>query len=237
MKKINTFIVSFFLFMLATSTSYAAAGNNTTTCQPIYGGGQTCVQSGNVSINKRVTHPKTGVLVDTLTINDDKFGPESTVTFQLDVTNNGGTKIGKVQVKDIFPQNINFVSGIGNFNSNSKILSFDVNDLNPNETRTFTIVGKVVPANQLPVDRGIACVINQATAKDVNASMESKDTAQLCIQKELPAPTETKGGLKVFPPEQTLQATPPTGPEMLPLLAMLPTGLIGALLRRKALGK
>lgn len=195
------------------------------------------MQAGNVAINKMFTHPKTNSLVDNIGFNDDKFAPESVLTFQIALTNTGGSRINRIQVKDIFPQFVDFASGVGNFDSNSKVLSFDVNDLNPNETRTFNIVAKIVPANALPVDRGIVCVVNQATAKDAADSGEpSRDTAQLCIQKELPVPTipvETKGGIKVFPPQKVLQ-TPPTGPEMLPLFALIPTGLLGAFLRKKA---
>lgn len=210
-------------------------------CQPIYGGGQTCVQTGNVSIDKKLTHPKTNALVDNIGVNDDKFGPESTVTFQIAVTNTGSAKISRVQVRDIFPQFVDFAAGVGNFDGGSKVLSFDVNDLNPNETRTFNIVGKVAKAENLPVNQGIVCVVNQATAKDVtNTGNPSMDNAQLCIQKDLPVTqtivTETKGGLKVFPPQKTF-TTPATGPEMLPLIGLIPTGILGAFLRKRALVK
>lgn len=227
------------LLSIPTFSAYADVS-----CQPIYGGGQTCVQTGNVSVDKKLTHPKTNSLVDNIGVNDDKFGPESVVTFQIAVTNTGSGKISRVQVRDIFPQHVDFAAGVGNFDGGSKVLSFDVNDLNPAETRTFNIVGKVAKAENLPVNQGIVCVVNQATAKDsTNTGNPSVDNAQLCIQKDLPAVTtqpatvvETKGGLKVFPPQKTF-TTPATGPEMLPLLALLPTGLLGAFLRKKSLIK
>lgn len=204
-------------------------------CQPIYGGGQSCVQSGNVSVNKRVVDPVTNNLVDNLGINDNKFGPEGVVTFQISVTNTGNSQIGTVQIRDIFPQYVDFVSGMGNFDSNSRVLAFDITNLNAGETRSFNIIGKVVKSENLPVDKGIVCVINQATAKDASASNQSQDNAQMCIQKSLvtTVPTETKGGLKVFPPQKVLTA-PATGPEMLPLIALLPTGAFGMFLRKKA---
>lgn len=238
MKKLLSLIIVI-IGLVISATSANAAG--TVTCQPIYGGGQTCVQAGNVVVDKKLTHPKTSALVDNIGVNDDKFAPESVVTFQIAVTNTGGSKIDKVQVKDIFPSSIDFAAGVGNFDTGTKTLSFDVNDLNPNETRTFNIVGKVVPASSLPVDRGIVCVVNQATASNAaDAGEPSRDTAQLCIEKALPVPTvvvsETKGGLKVFPPQKTF-TTPATGPEMLPLFALIPTGALGAFLRRKAIVK
>lgn len=230
------------LFGFAISTilllSSVKAEASTVSCQPIYGGGQSCVQAGNVSVNKRVVDPN-GNLVDNLGINDNKFGPESIVTFQIAVTNTGNTQIATVQVRDIFPQYIDFSSGAGNYDSTSKTLSFDINNLNPSETRTFNLVAKVVKAENLPVDKGIVCVVNQATAKDVSSSEASQDNTQVCIQKQLiqpgvtVVPSETKGGLKVFPPQKVL-TSPATGPEMLPLIALIPTGALGAFLRKKA---
>lgn len=209
-------------------------------CQPIYGGGQTCVQTGNLVVNKKVIDPKTGNLVDNLGVNDNKFGPEGVVTFQIAVTNTGNGKINRIQVKDIFPQFVDFAAGAGNFDGGSKVLSFDVNDLNPNETRTFNIVGKVTKAENLPGDRSTVCVVNQAIGT-TNDGQTSQDNVQMCIEKNAqvtPTTTvvETKGGLKVFPPQKTF-TTPSTGPEALPLIALLPTGALGAFLRRKAFGK
>ena len=213
-----------------------------TNCQPIYGGGQTCVTSGNVSVNKRVVDPVTGALVDNLGINDNKFGPESIVTFQIAVTNTGNTTINNVQVKDIFPQYVDFAAGVGNYDANARILSFDLSNVNPGETRTNNIVGKIVRSDQLPVDRGIVCIVNQATAKDaVDSGNPSQDNVQLCIQKGAQAQSqlgatvvETKGGLKVFPPQKVFSA-PATGPEALPLMALVPTSVLGFFLRKKAL--
>lgn len=228
-------LFTIFLFTLSLteglSTMSVAAG---VVCQPIYGGGETCVQTGNILINKTVANPKTGAFVDNLSVNDDKFPQDQTVTFQLTVTNTGGAALSTVNVKDVFPQFVNFVAGPGNFDPNSKTLTFSLNNLNPRESRTFTLTAVVVNANELPADRGIVCVVNQAQASS-NGQLSS-DNAQFCIQKQVLAaqvPPVTKGGLKVFPP-QPVTAAPPTGPEMLPLIGLLPTGIFGFFLRKKA---
>lgn len=203
-------------------------------CQPIYGGGQTCVQAGNVAINKMVLNPKTNIFVNNLGVNDPKFAADQNITFQLIITNNGDSKLSKITVKDIFPQFVNFVSGPGSFDNNAKTLSFDVNDLNSKESKDFKIVGKVVPINQLSINN-TACIVNQATA--TSNGQTSQDNAQFCIEKkvqEQAAPTTTKGGLTIYPPTQVI-TTPPTGPEALPLLALLPTGIAGFILRKKSL--
>lgn len=229
MKKALPFSLLFSAFFLLGALPAAAD----VICQPIYGGGETCVQKGNILINKTVANPKTGTFVDNLSINDDKFLQDQTVTFQLAVTNTGGTTLSTVNVKDVFPQFVNFVAGPGNFDPNSKTLTFALNNLNPNESRTFTLTAVIVNANELPADRGIVCVVNQAQASS-NGQLSS-DNAQFCIQKQVLAaqvPT-TKGGLKVFAP-QPVTTTPATGPEMLPLIGLIPTGLIGFFLRKKA---
>lgn len=227
------FLFSFGLFAIyyLLFTMSAAAD---VVCQPIYGGGQTCVQTGNILINKTVANPKTGAFVDNLSINDDKFLQDQTVTFQLAITNTGGATLSTVNIKDIFPKEVNFVAGPGNFDPNSKTLTFQTQNLNPNESRTFTLTAVIVNASELPADRGIVCVVNQAQAS--SNSMISSDNAQFCIQKQVLAaqvPPVTKGGLKVFPP-QPVTAAPPTGPEMLPLIGLIPTGIFGFFLRKKA---
>ena len=151
------------------------------------------------------------------------------MTFNITVANTGSSTINKVTVKDTLPQFVSFTSGPGSFDSNTKVLTFDVNDLKAGETKTFTIVAKITDAGQLPADQGITCVVNQALATAENGQ-QSSDNSQFCIQK--PVLGETKGGLKVFP-APAVTTTPSTGPEMLPLIGLIPTGLFGFLLRRK----
>lgn len=206
-------------------------------CQPIYGGGQACVSTGNIVIDKKVLNPQTQLgFVDSLGINDPKYQPGDTINFQINLTNTGNTEIKRIDVKDVFPQFVTFTSGPGNFDANTKTLSFEVNNLKPNETRSFEVVGKVVSADQLPIDQGAVCVVIQAMASTTDSGM-SQDNAQFCIQKEvLGAQTPfSKAGLVVFAPQVT--QTPATGPESLALFSLLPTGIIGWYLRKYALKK
>lgn len=196
-------------------------------CQPIYGGGQNCITVGRVIINKTVQNPQTNQFVDNLNVNDPKFSPNQTVTFQISLTNTGSTIVPQIVVKDIFPNFVNFVSGPGNFDNNTKTLTFITYNLNPNETRNFTLQGKVVDNNQLPSDM-VTCVVNQSTLTATDSS-QAQDNSQFCIQKQQ---TTTKGGLPIVPPT-TVTTTPATGPELLPLIGMIPTGIAGFLLRRK----
>ncbi len=226
MNKVLIYVAFLFSLFLFSATAFADV-----TCQPIYGGGQNCITVGKVAINKTVQNPKTGEFVDNLGINDPKFSPNQTVNFQISITNTGSTVVPQIVVRDIFPKFTSFSSGPGNFDNNTNTLTFIANNLNPNETRNFAIQGKIVDANQIPTD--VNCdPINQAilTATD---SSQAHDEARFCIQK---AQVTTKGGLPILPPAP-VTTTPPTGPEMIPLIGLLPAGLSGWFLRRKSGGK
>ncbi|OGH23342.1 MAG: hypothetical protein A2958_00250 [Candidatus Levybacteria bacterium RIFCSPLOWO2_01_FULL_38_13] len=222
---LSIFAIAFFALFAVSQKALAD-----TVCQPIYGGGQTCVQVGNILVNKTVKNPQTGAFVDNLNINDPKLLPLSTVTFQITVTNTGSGNLSKITVKDTLPSFVTFVSGPGSFDRNTKVLTFEVSNLGAGQSQTFTLEAKTVEENKLPQDQGIVCVVNQVLA--TSDSNQSSDNSQFCIEKPVVAPV-TKGGLKVFP-APTVVTTPPTGPEMLSLIGLIPAGGLGFLLRRKA---
>jgi uncharacterized repeat protein (TIGR01451 family) len=204
-----------------------------TSCQPIYGGGQTCVTTGNISINKTVMNPQNGSMVDNLSINDPHYQPGSVTTFQIAVTNTGNSNISRINVKDVFPQYITFSSGPGSFDNSSKTLTFEVDNLAVNETRNFTILAKVVDGTLIPINQGASvCIINQATATNIdNNAQAAQDNAQFCIEK-----TTATIGFPAFP-STTVTVTPSTGPESLALFALIPTGITGLFLRKKSIKK
>lgn len=251
-QKMNQIKKCTFAVAIATAVTLFAAQTVSaqTTCQPIYGGGQSCVQAGNISINKMVAKPDTEIFVDSLGMGDP-FGPGKDVKFKLTVTNTGGSTLSRVTVRDIFPKFVTFVAGAGNFDTNTQTLTYTIGDLKAGESRSEAITGRIVPADQLPGDQMATCVVNQAIAAP-DSQPASQDNAQLCIKKDLvtqpgqPAqpgkgglvtqpgqPITTKGGQPVFAP-QPVTTTPATGPEMLPLLGLIPSALAGFFLRRKA---
>ena len=208
-----------------------------TICQPIYGGGQTCVTSGTILIEKKVSTPtNAGMFVDNLGVNDAKFAPDQSINFLISITNTGGSPISKVTVRDYFPAEVTFVAGAGSYDAKTKTLSFDLTNVAAGETRTFIVTTKAVGADQLPANKTIVCdIVNKAVAI-VDGQVE--DTARFCIQKPAvvtTTPGTTKGGLKIFPPAQ-VTTTPPTGPEALALFGLVPTGMLGYFLRKKAQG-
>lgn len=219
--------IFYLLFFVAVPISFAAIS-----CQPIYGGGQTCVSVGGITVDKTVINPQTRKMVDSLGINDPKFSANSIVTFQIALTNATDSLITHIDVKDMFPQFVNFNTGTGTFDPNNKTLTFGVDNLAANEKRVFTLVGKVVDINQLPAAQSITCVVNQVSAT-ANQGATSQDNSQFCIQKKPPTPQVTKGGFPVLSPVP-ITTTPSTGPETLILFSLIPTSAIGLFLIKKA---
>lgn len=212
-------LVICYLLLVAAPKAQADAS-----CQPIYGGGQSCFSTQDITLDSKILNPKTNKMVDNLSINDAKYMPGFIITFQISITNNTKGTIGKIYLQNIFPQFINFISGPGNFDINTQILSFDVDYLKPLETRIINIFGKVVDVNQLSFfSDNVICLINQVTAV-VPDPAAGQDNNQFCIEK-------AKGGFPVFPPAP-ITTTPATGPESLALFALIPTGIAGWFLRK-----
>jgi len=242
MKKL-TITASVFATGLFLATAISHAQTYSSNCQPIYGGGETCIQIGKVLIDKKVLHPTTNTtkggntnqFVDNLGINDPKYAPEQMVTFTLTITNTGNSAVTNVKVEDTLPQYVTKITGKGTFDSNTRIYAETIDKLEANESKTITLMATVVSASQLPAEQGITCVVNQVRATAGNST--SEDNAQFCIEKTVltakDVPFETKGGLKVYPPVTSKQ-TPPTGPEMWALVGLIPSGLAGFALRKKA---
>jgi uncharacterized repeat protein (TIGR01451 family) len=193
-------------------------------CTQIYGGGQTCT-SYSFSLQKFVQVPGQSNFVNNLSINDPKYNLSQTVNFEIVVTNTGSNYISSVTIVDTFPQFVSFVSGPGSFNNSNNTLTFVVNNLNAGQSQTFNLSGKVASSG---VPQGITCVVNQAAGTDNNGDTNTA-SSQLCITNVVnPTPTP------VLLPVAQIKTTPPTGPEMLPLLALIPGALSGLYLRKKS---
>jgi uncharacterized repeat protein (TIGR01451 family) len=229
MKKNIVLFLTALSFLLLAKNTFAS-----TSCQPIYGGGQSCTQTGNIVLNKTVLNPSTGLYVDGLNINDPKYNPGQTVTFQITIRNTENKTLSNVEVKDVLPQYVSFVSGPGNFDANTNTLTFNVGNFPANEARTYTIQGKVADASSFSFANGSTCVVNQSIMTASNGQ-SAQDNAQFCIQLSTPTTTVvlTKSGLPVVTAAPVI-TTPSTGPEALPLLALIPTGIAGFILRRKS---
>lgn len=232
MKKLALIIGFLLVAAFAAKSSYASSYGSEE-CQPIYGGGETCASASKFILDKKVLNPvktKGGVesYVDNLFIKDSKYTSGQNIKFQLVVTNTGDSAISELALSDILPSYVDFVSGPGTYDANARTLNSKILNLNANESRKYIVEVKVKNADSLPSDQGTVCVVNQAIVNSGND--ESRDNSQFCIEK--PA-TTTKGGLPVLPAPNMTQ-TPATGPEMIPLLGLIPAALGGLFLRRRS---
>lgn len=224
------------LAILITLAAFVPAADASESCQQIYGGGETCTNP-QISINKLVKRPDNSDFVDNLGINEAKYKANQNVAFRITVTNIGNKDLTNVQVKDVLPDFVTFVSGNGDFNTDDKTLSFTIDSLKTGKSKSFDVVVKVVSNDTLPNDQGIVCVTNhtEATAEDQNVD----DNAQFCIEKPTlgiaTVPTTTKGGLPILPP-QAVKTTPSTGPEAIALISLIPGALAGIALHRVPYG-
>ena len=159
-------------------------------CTTQYGGSQygTACPPTDLTINKEVKNPVTGVFVENLGTTDATFGPGSEVLYRLTIKNSSGETFANVNVKDTFPSYITFVGGPGAYDKGSNTLTFTLKDMIAGETRTQEILTKVSDKSAFPAGRTFVCVVNSAEASALNR--KDDDAAQACIQVEISgAPT------------------------------------------------
>lgn len=222
-------LLSTVVLLFAANTAFA--GNGSSSCEIQYGGGQICPENINFSIDKKVALDKKGgtEFVDNLTINDARFNPNDTVTFQIVVKNTGTKRIENIDVTDTLPTFLNFVAGPGKYDPSTRQFTLRISKLDSGEEFKFTLTAQFATEANLPANQGVTCVVNEARAS-LNGQTAT-DTAQVCVSKSVviksvPSP-------KVFG-TVPMKQTPPTGPEAA-LAAILPvTGLLGLYLRKKS---
>ena len=214
---------------LATAGSSIAAGDyyGTSNCQVIYGGGEVCNNEVDFTINKMVGVPSKSDFAENLNVNDSNYTADATIPFKIIVTNTGKNKINHIKVTDTLPSYLTYVSGGGTWDQNARTITFDLNGLEAGKSQQYIINTKVVSENQLPKDKASLCVINQVNAIEDNGA-KAQDSSQVCITKVV----VPQKNVPVYP-SVPVKTVPNTGPEMLPLLGLIPAGLAGLVLRKK----
>lgn len=220
MKKVAQ--ISLFLSLFLFSSKAFASGE----CTPLYGGGYTCPKSSEIIIDKQIKNPTNDLFVDNLTQFDPKFAPSADVTFRIFVRNTGDQTFDRVEIKDILPDYLSFVSGPGNFNASegkNGTLTFTLYNLAGGESREYWVWGRVFASQDIPKD--LICKLQNRAQARTTGDRFNEDIAEYCIEKTAGV---TKGGLSVT-------EVPKTGPEAILSFIGL-SSLLGAgvYLRRKA---
>jgi len=143
-------------------------------CETQYGGGQVCVKTGELQVNKKVWDPQNKVFVDNLGITSYKFTADEQVFFQIEIKNIGDNTFSKVNVKDTLPNYLELPSGQ---------LDFEIENLEPGESEKREIKAKVVSLERLPSDKTLICEVN--TVEAWADEEKDKDTTQVCIEKRV----------------------------------------------------
>ena len=228
MRKIVSLFLSLFAVALLANTAFSAGQESN--CQIVYGGGEVCPEKKvKFTINKLVQKSGKGAeFVENLTISDPRFAPAQNVNFKIVVENTGDTDITNLNVVDTFPEFLSFVAGVGNTNVGAKQINFVIGTLKKGERTEFVLTAKTADADKLPLNQAVTCVTNNVKATAPDAA-QAEDNAQLCIEK----PVLGEKAPKILE-KPTIKELPPTGPELAMLTALIPTGLFGIYLRRKA---
>ncbi|MCL4398021.1 DUF11 domain-containing protein [Patescibacteria group bacterium] len=221
MKKIIILYLLVFLVALISRPIFASVS-----CTTQYGGGQTCVSTGELLVNKKVFDPVSQTFVDNLGRTDHVFAIGEEVTFSIEVKNVGDAPVNDITVTDTLP---NFLTWTG-----GDPLVSTISSLGAGESVTKTIRTKVVST----FGSGVVCANNLASVEATITSTSTAtapvsdpqtDTAQLCVNLPTAAPT-------VVTPTPTPPVTPPTGPSDWLLLLSSPAWLGGIGFYLKKLG-
>ncbi len=201
---LNLIVLTLSLFVALTTTQVLAAETNG--CQPVFGGGSSCVTNKKFTLDKKIKN-LSGAYVDSLGINDDKFGPGSEVVFRILVVNTTNNALKNLTLTDILPSQLSFVSSDngGKFDTQNRSVTVNIASMDKAEQKLITIKAKTPAADKL--GDAPLCLVNQAfgaVGRD-----KADDNSKFCVSKQgsqgpvQPTPTQpssnqgqksTKGG-------------------------------------------
>src|SRR3989338_11633628 len=159
---------------------------------PVYGGGVIAPKEGEVIIDKMVRNPARGSFVDHLGPTDPKYRTTDIVYFQIKVQNPSGETLDVIVVTDSLPDFVDFMTGPGNFDSETRKMTYKVEGLEPGDTRTFELKARVSHQATLPEEKNVICPVNLVEAVFGNKS--DSDESQFCIEKEMEVPQVPEAG-------------------------------------------
>lgn len=216
------FFLSTLLFFTVATSTFASG---TSSCEPVYGGGEVCKNNVQFTINKLVATPtKGGSYVENLTANDNRYQAGSTINFKIVIKNTGNSPILNLNVEDEFPQYLTFLSGVGNTNKGATSINFVIGRIEAGKSVEYVISTKAADSSALPTT--VNCVVNKVSADSPDGAQAS-DQAQVCIEKLAEKPQAQ------VMEKPTVNTIPATGPETDILLGLLGTGSLGFFIRKK----
>lgn len=216
MRNVLVYASLVFLFLIAVvSTAYGSYGQ--------YG---EPTPSKAILIDKLVAKPSgekgggnSQDYVDNLAPADPRFAADQHVFFKLVVKNTSEIELTDVVVTDSVPDFLVPVAHPGNYDSDSREITFNAGDFAIDEEKTYILEMKFVGESDLPDDHSITCVVNEAKAEADDVSDD--DTSQVCVEKQVEN-EETTSEIT------TIETIPSTGPEFMGLIVAAEITLLGA---------
>lgn len=144
-------------------------------CTNQYGATVECPPN-RIVVNKTVKHPTSGVFLENLTSRDTAYAPDAEVEYDIAVTNTSNETFPTVTVIDVFPEEVEFVSGPGRYEAAARKLTYELSDLKPGATVHNRIVVKIGKTVAIPDCE----VVNTVTATGPGGQSD-QDTATLCV--------------------------------------------------------
>lgn len=165
------FLVLSSLFLVA-----PAFADDGATCTNQYGSSVECPPNRLV-VNKKVRYPtNTNLFVENVTSKDPAFAPGDEVEYDIAVTNTSTVNYATVTVIDIFPEELEFVSGPGTYETSTRKLTYEISDLKAGATAHNRLLVRVRKSVAVP-----DCdVVNTVTATGPGGQSD-QDTANLCV--------------------------------------------------------
>lgn len=184
----------------------------------------------DVTIDKTVRNPITGVFVENLLSGDATYSPGSEVTYKLKIVNSSNQSFDEVKIEDILPDKVTTAS-VASYDKNkvknetfaNSRLKFQLaNRFEGNTTVEIDVHATVKDSNAFAASKSIYCGNTdglQNTAQVRASDRFDEDSASICVQSNvLGVTTLPKAGLT----------------DLLPLVPFIGTGLTGiTLLFRK----
>lgn len=138
-------------------------------------------ESNKVSIDKKIYYPANNIFVDDLTSDQTLFLTDQEVKFRIEVKNTGDKQFTDLNITSKLPEKLIYVSGPGSFDTDAHTLSFNLDSLNANESKTFEVKTKVKTPDNLK--ENTECI---ESTVEVNVEQSfAQDKSGFCISKQV----------------------------------------------------
>lgn len=149
--------------------------------------------------------------VDNISSSDHTFSPGNPIFYRVTVKNVSNHSLTNVTIKDYVPSYLEPYEGHGSYDSATREITIAAGDFAADQSKTYTINMRINNADQLPSDQSLLCPINKVKA--YNDQVSDEDQAQVCIEKEIPAPTTTTQVTEEKVTISQAEKIPSAGPE------------------------